>query len=461
MGLTASDTIGNIMDSSSWDDTVVNGSENIAAIATHAMDNQFNADEAQKNRDFQTYSAQQQQDYNERNLGIQQRYNLAMQKDAQAFSKQMQDEQNEYNSIGSQIERAKEAGVNPNTAIGNSTPSGSGVSPSASSVGLPSSSMPTGSQATAGSAPHLTSSAEQLGTILDGVSKLGNTVKDGLMSIPQAKNLASSSSKNIAEVDNLKAKTDYQKIVNSFSPSLLDSEIRKNLSSSSKDDTTISHLAILNDKLKLDMKNSFMQAYCDYYRTVSCSDAQIQSVMADIGKHYSQLDRHASTAFAQLGNLTEIKAYELGGQINKVAESTYRDLNSRTRNYEHGENSNIGGNAGISAGNGVVGGSVGVEGGSSESTTNGVSTSNEAVNGSRELNEELGAKLKNSELYKDGLKYSIAQKVYEASYEKNRELAMAAYEYLKGIKERLSMPYYIDLLKNGYNQISTEDIQSR
>lgn len=83
--------------------------------------NEFNAREAEKNRNFQREERLQTQEYNT----------------------EMWNKTNEYNSIGSQIERARAAGVSPNAIIGqggNMAYSGPTSSPmsgnSASSVGM-------------------------------------------------------------------------------------------------------------------------------------------------------------------------------------------------------------------------------------------------------------------------------------------------------------------------------------
>lgn len=72
---------------------------------------QFNAIEAQKNRDFQTAEREATQDFNI----------------------DMWNMNNEYNSLSSQMSRAKEAGVNPSALLGSSGGSGSIANPVSSS----------------------------------------------------------------------------------------------------------------------------------------------------------------------------------------------------------------------------------------------------------------------------------------------------------------------------------------
>lgn len=92
----------------------------VGAAQQH-FQNEFNAREAEKNRDFQRQERLETQEYNT----------------------EMWNKTNEYNSIGAQIERAREAGVSPNAIIGqggNMAFSGPTSSPmsgnSASSVGM-------------------------------------------------------------------------------------------------------------------------------------------------------------------------------------------------------------------------------------------------------------------------------------------------------------------------------------
>lgn len=92
----------------------------VGAAQQH-FQNEFNAREAEKNRNFQRQERLETQEYNT----------------------EMWNKTNEYNSIGAQIERAREAGVSPNAIIGQggnmafSGPTSSPMSGStASSVGL-------------------------------------------------------------------------------------------------------------------------------------------------------------------------------------------------------------------------------------------------------------------------------------------------------------------------------------
>lgn len=96
--------------------------------------NQFNAEQAQIARDFNSKEASIARDFNAQQAAVNREFM------ASQFEKAMQ-----YNSIGAQVERARDAGVNPASILGGSStpvtsiPSGSTASASAASVGSPTS----------------------------------------------------------------------------------------------------------------------------------------------------------------------------------------------------------------------------------------------------------------------------------------------------------------------------------
>lgn len=470
-----------LYDEQLWNEIEIHGDSNIASAVTHAMDNKYNAAEAEKARQFTSaqnqqaqewnvQNAAQQQRYNLTNLAAQARYNMESQHDAQAFSKQMQDEQNEYNSIGAQIQRAKDAGVNPNSALGNSTASGSGTSPSGSSVGLPSSTLlsaPTGSspQASSSSAPSFTDTSQRVANIVGAVADLGKTVKDGIMGYYEAKNLASGATKNLAEVDNLQAKTDYQKLVNNATPELLATEITKNIESAKKDKSDTYKNYIIGQKFVSDAKNDLMSGFHQYVQTVGGYEINKATLMHQFGATYSHLESHASEVVATLGLSSATSAYNLGESINKKVDESLKNVSSdKRRTFVEELNSlSANGKLGTSAGfDAVINVNAELAVGAAESDKTGESSElgSEFTNSTSSSSESFGAKLLNSNYYKESLKYVTALQVMQKYLHTNASLSRQAAEYIKNLKSKDHL--YIDYIETRANasKITDEEIQS-
>lgn len=135
-----------------------------AGLAQQYQQNEFNADEAQKNRDFQSTEAaltrdfnaseaKKARDFNSQESELARQYNTAEREAAQAWNLEQWNRENEYNSPAAQMERFMAAGINPNAAM--SMMSGgqsgnivtSGQSSGAASGPAASAGSPSGSQA--------------------------------------------------------------------------------------------------------------------------------------------------------------------------------------------------------------------------------------------------------------------------------------------------------------------------
>lgn len=248
----------------------ITGKDNVASYITNKENNQFNSEEAQKQRSFEQSEREASQAYNSQEAQLSRDFEKSERLSSQSFSsseaeknrqfnsteaqkqrdfeQSIFDQTNEYNSIGSQIQRAKDAGVNPLSVIGNSSEASTVSGSAASSASSPSSSP--GSIAQASSSPGSLSSASSANTpsftnpdlgYIDAASRVlssvAGAVDRGVHTAPEIKQILANAEKASAGAELDRSTARLNKIRESQYPDELRANMRVLNSQTSLNDT--------------------------------------------------------------------------------------------------------------------------------------------------------------------------------------------------------------------------------
>lgn len=282
----------------------------IFGLAGQGMQNEYNKEEAEKNRKFQSEEAQIAREFSANEAALQRDWSSQEAERARDWEEEMYEK---YNSLSGKIAQAEKAGVNPMLAI-----TGNAVSPMSAS-----SSAPSGAAASAGGSPSGSQASTSTGALLNLIgSILGYQKMDSEIKVNE-----SVANKNNAEAEGVKINNETLHQMNV-------TEIMSKLSDIEMNDANIELVAakVLNTNADTEVKGAQLGEVLARINNLDADTEYkkmgVNSLVAQIAKDSKSLE----VMDAQIDSL--ISSSELSDMQKKVL---YREYHLKVQEFESGQ----------------------------------------------------------------------------------------------------------------------------